>query len=697
MTVHSACAFAAAVSSGALALGVSLRKERTIASWFFCAGMTVLAVESALLGIGSGASAADSIQHWQTVILRARSFLPGLWLCFSLTYSRGNAREFLQRARWLVVAAFVAPIGLAFFGGSNFFQVLPAADDTWWISYGALAKTLTGLLLIGTVLILMNLERTLRAAVGTMQWRIKFTVLGLAVIFGSRIYMQSQALVYSGDAVAHFAVESTALLIGCALIALGYFRGGFGEIDIYPSRAALHTSITVLLAGGYLVIVGILAQIAARTGGGASFQLQALIVLLALPLLAVLLLSKRLRQRIAQLISRHFKRPEHDFRKVWSRFTVCTGKILDRFALCSAAAGLISETFNALSVTIWLLDEREERLTFAASTSQLSATTNLPATEVVRAGLGAITQPFDLEKAEGGLSEALRAISEPQFQSGGDRICVPLRSSDHALGLIVLADRVNGSGYSLEELDLLKCIGDQVASSLLNLQLTDQVMKSRELEAFQTMSAFFVHDLKNAASTLGLMLQNLPVHFDDPAFRQDALRGIGRTADRINQLIQSLTVVRQNLNLKPAELDLNALVNATLEELNGASAVSLVKDLQPLPKVLADGEQLQSVITNLLVNAREAVAERGTVTVKTLHRGGAVCVSVADDGCGMSPAFVRDSLFRPFSSTKKKGLGIGMFQSKMIVEAHGGNIQVTSDLNKGTTFTVFLPLKPASA
>jgi signal transduction histidine kinase len=80
--------------------------------------------------------------------------------------------------------------------------------------------------------------------------------------------------------------------------------------------------------------------------------------------------------------------------------------------------------------------------------------------------------------------------------------------------------------------------------------------------------------------------------------------------------------------------------------------------------------------------------------VRTDHRGGRVVLSVADNGCGMSPAFLKDSLFRPFQSTKKKGLGIGMFQSRMVVEAHGGTIQVESEAGKGTTVRVSLPACP---
>jgi putative PEP-CTERM system histidine kinase len=255
-----------------------------------------------------------------------------------------------------------------------------------------------------------------------------------------------------------------------------------------------------------------------------------------------------------------------------------------------------------------------------------------------------------------------------------------------------LADRVNGLPYTVEEFDLLKCLGDQIAADLLNLRLTEELMLAKELKAFQTMSAFLVHDLKNAASQLSLTLQNLRVHFDDPEFRGDALRGIGNTVERINIQIRRLSALRKKLELKPIEVDLNQLVTESLESLDTISGVELVKDLHPLPKVVVDREQLQNVVTNLLLNALQAVGSNGKIRVETSQRQGRAVLSVADNGCGMSADFVRDSLFRPFQTTKKKGLGIGMFQSKMIIEAHQGSIQVESEPGKGTKFGVLLPL-----
>ena len=684
MNANTALAFTAALFSLGLTLAVIFRKQRSVANWCFSAGMTALAIESIFGGLSVGAGEPEVGAFWQSLATVPKSFLPGIWLFFSLTYSRGNYRAVLARWRPLLVAAFVIPVGLSALSRAGL--------------VGEMANVLNGLLLIATAMILMNLERTFRSAVGTMQWRIKFLILGLGIIFGARIYTCSQALLFSRNHLALINLETGALLLGCALMSVAYLRKGFSEIDVYPSHAVLQTSLTVLLVGGYLVVIGVLAQIASRTGEAQGFEIQAFVVLLGAAVLAVLLVSNRIRQNIQRFVSRHFKRPEHNFRKVWTDFTHATSSVLEQSDMCAAAAKLISETFNALSVTIWLFDEEQQRLVLATTTSQLAHGTedenpNFPAAPSLEELRGA-SQPFDLEKAKKGWALALRQISSSQFRTGGHRICAPLSSGERWLGVAVLADRVSGVPYTLEELELLKCIADQVAAALLNLRLTQEIVRGKEMEAFQIMSAFFVHDLKNAASTLSLMLKNLPIHFDDPAFRQDALRGIGEAANRINQIIERLSVLRHKVELEPVEFDLNLLVNESLENLNSLPEVKVTKTLQPLPKLFADRAQLQSVITNLLLNAREAVGIGGQVSVETGERGGWASLSVADDGCGMSAAFLKDSLFRPFKTTKKKGLGIGMFQSRMIVEAHRGSIQVKSSPGIGTTFCVLLPLTP---
>ena len=700
MTLFSFLPFAAAIFSLLLALVSLLPKKPSLARWCFFAGMLVLGIDSLFTGLSLRATQLSEVLRGLTLGLIVKSFVPAAWLGFSLTYSRGDYRESL--ARWRIPLAIVAllPIGLSLGFQQQLLEVAPAgpAGEALQLRFGAMAKALNVILLVALVWILMNLEQTFRSAVGTMRWRIKFVVLGLAVIFGARLYVRSQALLFSAYDIHWSGVESSALLIGCVLLVVAYVRTGFAEIDVYPSRAVLGSSLTVLLVGGYLFVVGVLANIVRRFGGAESFQLAAFVVLLGMAGLAVLLLSDRLRQRIHGFVGRHFARAQHDSVRIWTEFSRQLANVKDQAGLCAASARLVSETFEVLSVTIWLLDEHKEQFIAGASTAPQPGETiagNPPAaaSSAVAAGLRVRSSPFDLEGVDEPWAEELRQLNPTTFPNGGHRWCVPLRAGEQSLGALVLADRVNGADYTVEQLQLLQCIADQVTSVLLNLRLANEVTRSREMEAFRTMSAFFVHDLKNTAASLNLMLKNLPVHFDDPAFREDALRGIGNTARRIDEMIGRLTALRQRPGYQPVDTDLNQLVNEALDRLDKMPHVELTKDLQPLPRILADREQIRSVVTNLVLNARDAVGPEGRIRVRTEHLAGSVVLSVTDNGCGMSAAFLKDSLFRPFQSTKKKGLGIGMFQSRMIVEAHGGSIRVESETGKGSTFRVCLPVK----
>ncbi len=263
--------------SAALAVAAACRGRRSLATWCFSAGMLTFALESLFGAIWHDALVPEKAVFWGTLTLLTKSFLPAFWLCFSLTYSRGNPRDLPVKSRALVLAAFLVPICVFLVFLNQLTPIFPriATGGNGWISAEVAAKTLNGILLVAAVLILMNLERTFRAAVGTMQWRIKFIVLGLGIVFGARIYTLSQPLLFSGGAPPLNDVDTVALLIGCALIVVTFVRSGFGEIDVYPSHAVLRTSLTVLLVGGYLFIVGVLAQVVARTGGSTTFQFQA--------------------------------------------------------------------------------------------------------------------------------------------------------------------------------------------------------------------------------------------------------------------------------------------------------------------------------------------------------------------------------------------------------------------------------------
>jgi putative PEP-CTERM system histidine kinase len=705
--------FASAFVGGVTALIVLASGKRSTASWFFFATLVLLAAESVFGGLTSNAVLYEEAGRRETWSFATMMLVPGVSLLFSLTFARGNYGEFIARWRPVLVAAFVIPIGAAIVSGGRFVSdwhrdPAPDGGDQWLfaMTYAGWFTYLVSL--VSAVIVLMQLERTLWTSVGTMRWRIKFSVLGMGVLFAVRAYTASQALVLPigeiqgraggvyGPRSGAAEINSVALLIGCLLMLRSVFRQTT-EVTVYPSYSSMHKSVTLLVAGIYLLIVGVFAKAVQWLDLSGSFSARTFLILVAMVGVTALLLSDRARLYARRFVSRYLQRPLYDYRTVWRRFTEGMASRLTEKDLCHASVNLVADLFQALSVSIWLMDDKRQNLDMAASTSlaQNVAQRLRPSADETAAVLTALHgrhDPVDVEYSSEPWAVTLRHCHPSEFAEGGGRVCVPMIAAGELLGVMLVGDRVGGVLFSLQDYDLLKCIGDQVAASLLNSQLSQRLLQAKELEAFQTMSAFFVHDLKNTASTLNLMLKNLPVHFDNPAFREDALRGIAKSGQHINNLIGRLSELRHDLDIKPEPADLNDLVSKILAAWKGSAKVQLTTQLGDVPPFPFDRDQIHKVITNLVINASEAVPADGQIRVETARRDGWAVLTVADNGCGMTPEFLNGALFRPFQTTKKEGFGIGMFQSKMIVEAHGGRVEVESQLNKGTTFRVLLPV-----
>jgi len=700
MTFEIILDFSSAALALLLAVGAAIRAKGSLNRWAFAAGMTVLDSERVLSGLRLVAPGVHAFYYWQAWRLTALSLMPGVWLTFSLTYARGNAPDFIRKWRWVLIGAFVIPVSIVL-TLRNFLIIDNQAIGETVVLYrlGIPGAVLYFLLLLSSILVLVNLEHTFRSAVGTVRWRIKFMLMGVSVLFLVRLFTTSQTLLFRRIDPTLDILHAGALFVGGLLILRSLFRTGHFGMDVHPSHSVLQGSVTILLVGIYLVLVGGLARVVAYLGGDASFAGKALLVLVLLVLLAIFLQSDRVRLYLRRFVSRHFQRPTHDYRSVWRTFTEGTVSRMEQVEYSRAVVKLVAEIFQSLSVTLWIASDQGEELKLAASTglteNQARELQPDPAeTATVLTHLRDHPDPVDIDRATGEWANILRRCHPDEFHKGGTRVCVPVSSGREILAVILLGDRVAGAPFTEQDFDLLKSIGDQVASGLRNVRLSQKLLQAREHEAFQTMATFFVHDLKNAASTLNLMLQNLPTHFDDPEFRADALRGVGKSVAHINHLISRLSQLRSELKISTQESDLNELVAGALRSFTPETDFRIETEFAPLPRLPLDREQFGKVITNLALNAREAASLPGFIRFKTARSGSWAILEAVDNGRGIPPEFLARSLFKPFQTTKKNGLGIGMFQSKMIIEAHGGKITVESPLGKGTTFRIFLPLSP---
>lgn len=704
MTFNALLAFINVLVCTGLAVFVLWVDPRSFAHRTFAIGMGTLALMEVFAGLGAQAVFAADVVGWERLSLAVSACMPGSWLLFSLSFSRSNYRELVAAWRWHVRVAYVFPITLVTF----FYSALLAptahlsAPSVWSIAFDWAGYVSHAILLLSSVVVLVNLERTLRAFTGSMRWQIKFMLLGLGSIFAVQIYLSSQVLLFASMTSTLKAIYSCGLFVGNLLIAVSLARHRLFNVDIYLSRTVLYNSMTVLVVGIYLLAIGALAKAINYLGGRQMFPISAFFVCLALVSLIILLLSDEFRHNVKRFINLNFYRSYYDYRKEWTRFTQCTASVMDVKGLCTAVTKMVSETFAVPSVTIWLWNEEaREPVTLGSSTlfSDTQSSLACMVSDMTAFGLYMREQamPIDFAASSDGTTEELKRPAEDFFSHAQIRYGVTLVASQQLLGFMTLGNRLTRGTFSVEDFDLLKTVADQVAAHLLNLRLSQRLLKAKEMEAFQTLSAFFVHDLKNLAAKLSLMVQNLPAHYDNPAFRDDMLRVISGSVAKMNAMCSRLSLLTQRLELHRTETDLNDLIRLTLAELNGSLHAALRQELSPMPPISVDTEQLQKVLMNLLLNANEAVGEHGEIYVKTEQAGRWVVLSVRDNGCGMSREFLTQSLFQPFQTTKSEGLGIGLFHTKMLVEAHQGRIEAESTEGLGTTFRVLLPSTPINA
>ena len=696
MTVQSLLAFSSAAMSGGLALFGLWAAPRAFVHRVFATGMTVVATMQICAGMSAQAPLPADVRYWEQLRFWAAALMPGSWLLFSLSYARANYVDHIKGWRWGLVTAFALPLGLvsSFPGALLTTDVLGEMPGGWTISLAWSGYVFHVLSLCGAVAILAHLEKTLRGSAGSMRMQIKVMLLGLGSMFAVEIYTHSQTLLAGALQASLAAVTASAILVADVFMLVALIRHRLLHVEIALSRTLLYNSITVLGVGTYLIGVGGLAKVVRYVGGSQVLPLGTVVVLLALIGLIAALLSDQLRHEIKQFLNRHVYRSHYDYRREW---TVCTQRmtsVVQVDDLCQVVSRMVSDTFGAPSVTVWLLDEEaQDRLILGGSTVFWNIR-GLPAgwEETARALITCMRlQALPIDFA-GPSVEGLSPVQREGLRAAKIRYGIALVARQQLLGVITLSGRLTQEPFSDEDFELLKTMADQAAASLLNLQLSQRLLRAKEMEAFQTVSTFFIHDLKNLAAKLSLMVQNLPVHYDNPAFRDDMLQVISKSVGKMNAMCSRLTLLTTHIDLHLVETDLNKLVYSTLVELDSIGAAAVARNLQPLPRVRADAEQLCKVFRNLLLNAIEAVESDGEISVTTERNGRWAVLTVRDNGCGMSSEFLTRSLFEPFQTTKSQGLGIGMFHSKMIVEAHRGRIEADSIEGQGSTFRVWLPL-----
>jgi putative PEP-CTERM system histidine kinase len=487
-------------------------------------------------------------------------------------------------------------------------------------------------------------------------------------------------------------LRGLAMLAVAGMLAIGALRHD-GNLRFGPSRSFTFQSFSLLLIGVYLVGTVLISRGLAYAGGEFARLAQVGFVAIAGALALAVLPSRRMRGWLRVTVTKHLFQHRYDYRAEWLRFTDTMGRAGPDSAplgqrIVQAVAD-IAESPGGILLTPG--DEGGLILEARWQWPQI----DVPAEALSPAGARFCEQSqyvIDLDDLRRGAAEGIPVSVCPTWlmETPAAWAMVPLLHYERLLGLVVLARPELTRRLDWEDFDLLRVVGRQVASYLAEQASQDALGESRRFDEFNRRIAFVMHDIKNLASQLSLLARNAEKHAENPAFRADMLVTLRNSSDKLQALLARLGRYRQQGTDALAPLALDDFLARIAERYRAQHEVIVVD--RPGCVVMADREALEHALVHLVQNAIEASPPTSPVFLDVRAEQSHAIIAVADSGCGMSPEFVRNGLFKPFHSSKAGGFGIGAFEARELVRAMGGRLEVESREGLGTRFLLRLPL-----
>jgi len=606
-----------------------------------------------------------------------------LWFGFLLMLLRPGLQDRPAReTRWLaplaVLLVAAGAAALAWRAATGQYQ----GDESRLAIGVALALPLLGMVLV---------EQLFRNLPEDSRWNAKPLCLGLAVVFVFDLYLYAEAVLFGRlDADAQ-SIRGAVHLLAVPLLYLASRRrkGWIGLLQV--SRTAAFHSATLLLAGGYLLFMSAVGYYVRFTGGEWGRALQIGLLVAALVLFLTVMLSGSLRARLRVFVGKNFFSYRYDYRQEWLRFTAMLSSRSSPQEVGGLVVRGLADMVESPAGTLWSVSG-------SPGSFRQNARWNVPAVDAAEPADSAlcaflrdkgwvidVDEFRDAPRRYGALALPAWLLASPNLW-----LVVPLQAGDELLGFVTLARPRTPVDLNWEVRDLLKTAGRQAAGYLAQMQATEALLEARKFEAFNRMSAFVVHDLKNIVTQLSLMMKNAQRLHANPEFQQDMLLTVESSLEKMRRLMLQLREGAtppgraRGVALGPVVQQLASMVEGRGRRLEVEVAEGLA--------TRGHEDRLERVLGHLVHNALDATPPEGRVWIKAWRHSGQVVVEVGDSGAGMSEDFVQNQLFRPFSTTKHSGMGIGSHESLQYVRELGGSIDVDSTPGRGTVMTVRLPL-----
>jgi signal transduction histidine kinase len=257
------------------------------------------------------------------------------------------------------------------------------------------------------------------------------------------------------------------------------------------------------------------------------------------------------------------------------------------------------------------------------------------------------------------------------------------------------------NGFSAMDLErILQKITYFLLALVLGKAIEGQRKEQKRAQETETLAAVgrsiasVSHNLKTPLVSIGGFTRLVKKHLPDNHPQQDKLAAMITEVDRMESMVRDLAAFSRPINLQREKRDVAEMIVDVLTLTEVEAQKRNVKLHSDIPEqaltALVDEQRIKESLINLVVNAIEASPEGKEVFIRTFRRGGSLIIEITDQGCGIAPD-QKDEVFRPFLTTKKTGMGLGLPTAKKIIQAHGGDLVIESDSERGTTFRAVIP------
>lgn len=546
-----------------------------------------------------------------------------------------------------------------------------------------------------TVQMLVVLEQVFRQA-GEQKWAYKPLVIYLGALTTFDFFTYANAALVNELNWSFFAARGYIYLALLPFLILAIRRIQQWGIEIFVSREVVLHSTLLMLSGAYLMIMALLGYIVQYFGGAWGVPIQIVLFLIAIVLLVSLFLSHDFRTKLKVFITKNFYANQFDYRVEWLALTQTL--TAEHKSLPDIYQTALQGWVQGIKYDQGLLLKLENSHTLSVASLHI----NDPDTEASIQEYA----PYLLKyfKQKSWIIDFDEMASKPEIYEDLEnrnamilhfpfQLVVPVYKEQELWGMVCLnAKNAEVRSLNWEIRDYLLAVTEQTAHFVFQAESAHALSENAKFAAFNRMSAFVVHDLKNVLAQVNLLLANAKQHKSNPEFIDDTFETLEHTKARMDNMLKQLMDKSHDSKASLALVNIADIVHEVIN--------TKCQGLLPIPHfidqdhacVSIDSDKFANVLYHLINNAQQATDNQGEIRISVSQNEDYTVLEILDNGEGMTQSFINEKLFTPFETTKgNAGMGVGAYDAKTFLQSIGGNISVKSEVGKGSCFTLYIP------